>query len=358
MRALVFEGAGRVEHAVVPDPWPVGSEDAVVTVERAGLCGSDLHPYEGREPARAGVVAGHEAVGTVSRVGGSVVGFRPGDRVIVPFSTSCGVCRPCRRGVTARCVRGRLFGWGDPIGRPERVLHGGQAERLLVPLAGSTLVGWPEGLSADGAVLMADNLPTALEALQRAGPSAETRVAVVGCGAVGLSVVAAAVDAGAEVVAVDPVEARRARALALGASDVRSPDAVDGAGTFPAVVEAAGSGSAQRMAFRLLEPGGGMSVIAVQTADAFAFDPAEAYGRNLRVAFGRASVRATLGRELADPERRRRLVGLAERLAGMLVTHPGLPLDAGPDVYRTFASRSGGMVKATFDPAASARSIG
>ncbi len=116
------------------------------------------------------------------------------------------------------------------------------------------------------------------------------------------------------------------------------------------MVETGGTPSSQRLGFELVRPGGVLSVIAVQTGDAFGFGPVEAYDRNLRVRFGRASVRSTLGSAFASKTARDRIVGLASRLAGVVVTHQGVPLESGSDVYRTFAVRAGGMVKATFAP--------
>lgn len=81
-------------------------------VELCGLCGSDLHPYNGREAQEHGCVMGHEFVGSVVAVGGDVRGFKPGDRVMSPFTACCGACFYCRRGLTAR--------WDGPAGLSAR----------------------------------------------------------------------------------------------------------------------------------------------------------------------------------------------------------------------------------------------
>ncbi len=346
MRGLVFEGAGEV--LVVdglPEPRIEAATDALVAVEAAGLCGSDLHPYLGAEPAGIGVVPGHEAVGRVLEVGAQVTAYRPGDRVLVPFSTSCSACEACRRGVTARCSRGQLFGWGPPEA-PQRGLDGAQAERLRVPLADSTLVAVPDHLDEPTAVLCTDNLPTAWEAVERTGLAPGAAASVVGLGAVGLCAIAAARARGAQrIIAVDPVADRRERALQLGADVALSPEAATDTAPVTCVVEAAGTPAAQSLAVGMTAPGGTCSVIAVQTTQRFAVTAIEAYDRNLTLAFGRASVRRTLPAVLAAL----RTGGLASP-AGVCVTHPDVPLVEGPEAYRRFAAREPGVVKMLLRP--------
>jgi alcohol dehydrogenase len=357
VRGLVLDAVGQVvlRHDL-PDPTIDAPTDAIVAVRAAGLCGSDLHPYLGREPARLGVVPGHEAVGEVVAVGRDITEVAVGDRVLVPFTTCCGACSTCRRGLTARCLHGQLFGWGDRD-RPEvPALHGGQAELLRVPLADATLVTVPGGVDDATAVLLTDNLPTALEAVARAEPRPGEPLLVVGLGSVGLCAVVAASHAGATpIVAVDPVADRRARAARLGAVAAAPEDAValvhEALGTdrapepLLAAIDAAGTLPAQRLAFELLAPGGTLSVIAVPTDQRFAFTPPEAYDRNVTVRAGRASVRATLERLLP-----RVTSGEVRVPTGVVVTHLDVPLDAGPELYRRFAAREDGLVKALFRP--------
>ena len=343
MRAVVFEGVGRVAVRSVPEPAVIESTDAVVRVRLAGLCGSDLHIYEGREDARPGVVMGHEAVGEVV-ASGAEVGITRGTRVLVPFSTSCGRCRLCLLGNSARCERGSLFGFGDPR-RPELpALDGAQAELLRVPLAGSTLVEVPDGVSDPEALLLADVATTGWVAAERTRAVPGDRVAVVGLGAVGCSALAAFSARGVEgVLGVDPVADRRERAALLGA--VAADDVASLGGSFDAVVEAAGPASAQRTAFDLVRPGGVLSMISVQTADRFAFSPVEAYERNLTLATGRAAVRSLLERILP-------LVvdGVLRVPATAVVTHPDRPLEEAEELYRGFSRREDGMLKVTFRP--------
>jgi alcohol dehydrogenase len=352
VRGLRFAGPGRIEVADdLPEPRLEAATDAIVTVRASGLCGSDLHPYLGREPARAGVVPGHEAVGEVLDVGDEVTTVRPGDRVLVPFTTSCRTCGPCRRGLTARCERGQLFGWGDPDRPTSPALHGAQAERVRVPLADGTLVAVPADLDDLDAVLLTDNLPTGWTAVHRAEVAAGSPLAVVGLGSVGLCTVWAAQLAGADpIIAVDPVPTRRERAARRGVTAVHPDEVGDAAHDLVpegllAAVEAAGSASAQALAASLLAPGGVLSLISVQTGDRFGFRPSEAYDRNLTVRAGRASARAVLDELLPHLHASRWPLPTAD-----LVTHPTVPLEDGPATYRRFAEHDDGLVKAVFRP--------
>lgn len=352
MRGLVLDSVERITYRDdLPDPSILAPSDAIVAVSRAGLCGSDLHPYGGREAVRFGVVPGHEAVGTVAAVGSDVGRFVVGQRVLVPFTTSCGRCDPCRRGLTARCVRGELFGFGSADDPDAPALHGGQAEALRVPLADSTLVAVPDDIADVAAVLLTDNLPTGWCAVERAAVRRGQTVVVIGLGAVGLCAVVAAQRQGAgRVVAVDPVASRRARATRLGATAVTPDEAPSLVGLgrpdggAPAVIDAAGTTRAQTLARSLVRPGGTLSVIAFHTADRFGFTPVQAYDVNLTVRTGRASARAVLGRIMPIA------AGLVGHLAAVLVTHPAVPLAEGPESYRRFARREIDTLKIVFAP--------
>ncbi|CAN5178869.1 alcohol dehydrogenase family protein [soil metagenome] len=341
----MFDGPGAIRFATdVPDPQLEGPDEVVVEVLAAGLCGSDLHPYLGREGARAGVVPGHEVVGRVAAIGSAVTVAGVGDRVLVPFTTSCGRCEACGRGLSSRCETAQLFGWGDPD--PDgRVLHGGQAQLLRVPSAEGTLVRLPPAISDLSGVLLADNLPTGWYAAVRGGVGPGSRVAVVGLGSVGLCAVVASLALGAaSVTGVDPVASRRQRAADLGAA-VAAPDGVQRIEAVDVTIDAAGPADAQRLAAQLVRPGGVVSVIAVQTAERFAIDPVTAYDKNLTITAGRAPVRSLLEELLPMVLAGRLVVPEAE-----VVTHSGLPLTEGPAMYRRFADHEEGLVKVVFTP--------
>ncbi|MDG1050879.1 MAG: alcohol dehydrogenase catalytic domain-containing protein, partial [Planctomycetota bacterium] len=182
MRALTFQGIKDVACTEAPDPTLEQPTDAIVRVELSAICGSDLHVYRGAEAGLdPGTVLGHEFAGEVLEVGSAVEGIAPGDRVVAPFSTSCGACPACERGLSSRCEVGQLFGWVEG----GQGLHGGQAELVRVPLAGTSLVKVKDG--RDPAALFAGDVMSTgmyLAALGGVGPG--DRVAVIGCGPVGL----------------------------------------------------------------------------------------------------------------------------------------------------------------------------
>ena len=157
MRGICFEQVEIVATRQMNDPVIEHGNDAIVTVQLSGLCGSDLHPFFGRETGMdAGTVMGHEFVGQVVETGDEVRTVRKGDRVCAPFTTSCGECFYCKQGLTARCVQGQLFGWrSGGVG-----LHGAQAELVRVPLADGTLVKLDEDMPDEVALLVGDNLST------------------------------------------------------------------------------------------------------------------------------------------------------------------------------------------------------
>ncbi len=110
MKALVYHGPGNKAWEDVEEPQIVADTDAIVRVDSVTICGTDLHILEGDVPAvEEGRILGHEAVGTVEKVGAAVKRVRPGDRVLVSCITSCGICRFCREGRYGQCQGGG--GW-------------------------------------------------------------------------------------------------------------------------------------------------------------------------------------------------------------------------------------------------------
>ncbi|MEM0926284.1 MAG: alcohol dehydrogenase catalytic domain-containing protein, partial [Planctomycetota bacterium] len=213
MKGICFQSIGKVATETLPDPVIRHEGDAIVQVALAGLCGSDLHPYFGRETGlNPGTVMGHEFVGHVVEVGSAVTKFRVGDRVCSPFTTSCGVCSDCRRGLSSRCRFGQLFGWRTDSGG----LHGGQAEFVRVPLADGTLLAIDDRVDDATALLLGDNLTTGYFGAKLAGDLScieSDTFAVIGCGTVGLLSILILQQMGAErVIAHDPDPTRLAMA--------------------------------------------------------------------------------------------------------------------------------------------------
>jgi alcohol dehydrogenase len=348
MKAITFQGIESLAFGDVPDPVLRQGGDALVRVSVAGVCGSDLHPYFGREVGiEPGTVMGHEFVGTVAEVGPGVDGLHTGDVVVSPFTTSCGACFYCTRGLTARCERGQLFGWiQDGEG-----LHGAQAELVRVPLASSTLVKVPPGLDLEVALLAGDILSTALFGAHLASVEKGDSVVVVGCGPVGALAVLASLHRGAErVFALDRVPERLELAERWGAIpvDVSADDVVEavrngtGGRGADAAIEAVGSSDATRLAADVLRLGGRLSAVGVHTEPHLALSPGEIYDRNLTYSAGRCPARAFMPQALELAQRHQ------DRLKS-LISHR-FPLARGVEAYRVFAERRDGCTKAVLIP--------
>jgi threonine dehydrogenase-like Zn-dependent dehydrogenase len=106
MRATLMYGAGDVRVETVPDASLIEPTDALVTVTRAAICGSDLWPYNQMEPSEAGRRMGHEFIGVVEAVGADVQTVKVGDLVVTPFLWSDGTCVFCREDCTRHVCTG------------------------------------------------------------------------------------------------------------------------------------------------------------------------------------------------------------------------------------------------------------
>src|SRR6266704_2302220 len=138
MRATVLYGAGDIRVENVPDARLIEPTDALVTVTRACICGSDLWPYKLMKPGEPPRRMGHEAIGVVEAVGSGVRTLKAGDVVVMPFAYSDGTCAFCHEGLHTSCVHGGFFGTVE--------LPGAQAEALRIPLADGTLFALAGGL--------------------------------------------------------------------------------------------------------------------------------------------------------------------------------------------------------------------
>ncbi|MBB4909505.1 alcohol dehydrogenase catalytic domain-containing protein [Actinophytocola algeriensis] len=219
MRAVLYAGYG--EQPVVADvPAPVAPDGgAVLEVRATGVCRSDWHAWRGHEPVPLPHTPGHELAGVVAEVGAGVGGFRPGDRVTVPFVCGCGACEYCRAGDAQVCPHQTQPGFTGP---------GSFAERVAVHAADTNLVALPDSVDFVTAASLGCRFATAYRALTAHGRVREGDwLAVHGCGGLGLSAVQIGVALGARVIAVDIAPAARTRATELGAA--HAIDATDAA---------------------------------------------------------------------------------------------------------------------------------
>lgn len=348
MKALVFSAIEDIRFEQIPDPSIVAPTDVIVKVELCAICGSDLHVFHGRETGIDGHTAmGHEFTGEVVEVGRAVRTLRKGDRVMSPFTTSCGKCFYCVRGLTCRCVESQLFGWVEN----GNGLQGGQSEFVRVPNADGTLVRVPDGISRDEALMLGDILSTGFFCAKQAQLRPNETHAVVGCGPVGLMAVLGAIHYGSErLYAIDTVPERLAMAAAFGAIPIdasKQPakglllEATEGRGV-DAVMEAVGSSSAGQLAYDLIRPGGIISVVGVCNDEHMSFSPVQAYNKNLTYKVGRCPARAMIDE----------LVPVVQKKTfdvSRIVTHR-MPLSEGVKGYDIFAHKKEHCLKVILQP--------
>jgi len=337
MLALTFHGEETIQCETVADPEILDARDAIVAVSSTAICGSDLHVYHCREKGLdMGTTMGHEFTGTVVEIGSAVQNIRKGDRVVSPFTTSCGSCFYCRAGLTCRCTQGALFGWVEG----GQGLQGAQAQYVRVPLADGSLFPLPEDVGEEEGLLLGDILATGYFAADGAGIKPGGTYVVLGCGPVGLMGIVGARELGAErLYAVDCIPERLTLAQSYGAIPIdfskQDPaelirETTQGLGA-DAVMELVGSASASRLAMDLIRPGGTISIAGVHTEPHFAFSPGEAYDKNITLRIGRCPARFYMERLL--PLVRQRKYDL-----GAIFSHR-LPLQQGAEGYDIFAKR-------------------
>ncbi len=231
MKAVVWHGTHDVRVENVEDPAIINPHDAIVRVTSTAICGSDLHLYNGLVlMMKPGDILGHEFMGVIEEVGPEVRTLRPGDRVVVPFTISCGGCEPCRRALYSLCDNSNpnaavveklygyspagLYGYSHLFGG----YSGGQAEYVRVPFADSGPLKVPDELRDEQVLYLSDILPTGYMAAENADIKPGDVVAVWGCGPVGQFAIRSAFLLGAaRVIAIDRFNERLDLAREAGA---------------------------------------------------------------------------------------------------------------------------------------------
>ena len=391
MRAVTWQGKSTVSVEDVPDPRLQSPGDAIVRVTSTAICGSDLHLYEVLGPyMTAGDVLGHEAMGIVEQVGAEVTRVRPGDRVVVPFNISCGHCWMCTRGLQSQCETTQvteqgsgasLFGFSKLYGQ----VPGGQAEYLRVPHADYGLITVGSDLPDDRYLFLSDILPTAWQGVKYANVPEGGTLAVLGLGPVGQFAARIGRHLGARVLAIDPVQERRAMAARHGvevfdqgddgleaireATDGRGPDAVVDAvgleahgspvaraahqvvGHLPKAVgqkemETVGIDrlAALHTSLDLVRRGGTVSLSGVYGGVASPMPLLSMFDKQIQLRMGQCNVRSwtddllPLVEDSSDP------LGVTD-----LVTHR-LPLEEAAPAYALFQKKHDGCIKVVLDP--------
>jgi threonine dehydrogenase-like Zn-dependent dehydrogenase len=217
MKALRWYGTNDVRVEKVPDPTILNPRDAIVRVSLTAICGSDLHLYDGFIPTmKRGDILGHEFMGEVVAVGKENTRLKVGDRVVVPFTISCGRCFFCERDLWSLCDNSNpnaamaeklygaspagLFGYSHMMGG----YAGGQAEYVRVPFADVGPIRIPDSLTDEQVLFLSDIFPTGYMAAENCGIRPGDTVAVWGCGPVGQFAIRSAWMLGAgRVIAID-----------------------------------------------------------------------------------------------------------------------------------------------------------
>ena len=233
MRALCWHGVGDVRVDNVPDPKIEHPRDAIIRITSSGICGSDLHLLNGFVPTmESGDILGHESMGEVVEVGKGVSNLKRGDRVVVPFTISCGSCFFCERNLYSLCDNSNpnaelaikqmghspagLFGFSHMLGG----IPGGQAEFLRVPFADVGPIKIESGLPDEQVVFLSDIFPTGYMAAENCQMEKGDTIAVWGCGPVAQFAIKSAWMMGAgRVIAIDCVEERLGMAAEHGKAE-------------------------------------------------------------------------------------------------------------------------------------------
>lgn len=234
MKALCWEGKGKVELKHVRDPRVLNPHDAIIRVTTAAICGSDLHLYNGYIPSmKKGDILGHETMGEVMEVGSAVSRLKVGDRIVIPFDIACGSCHHCIENEFSLCENSNpnavltdklyghsgsaLFGYSHMYGG----YAGGQAEYIRVPYADTNSLLVPEGLEDEKVLFLSDIFPTGYMAAENCNIKPGDTVAIWGCGPVGQMAIKSAFMLGAErVIAIDHFPGRLAMAARSGAHTI------------------------------------------------------------------------------------------------------------------------------------------
>jgi threonine dehydrogenase-like Zn-dependent dehydrogenase len=390
MKALCWHGKEDIRVDTVPDPEILDPRDAIVRITATAICGSDLHLYDGYQPTmEKGDILGHEPMGEVVEVGSAVKRLKPGDRVVVPFTISCGTCYFCQKGLFSLCdtsnpnaemarkVMGQspagLFGYSHMLGG----FPGGQAEYLRVPFADVGPIKIPAGLRDEQVLFLSDIFPTGYMAAENAEVEPGDTVAVWGCGPVAQFAIQSAWMFGAgRVIAIDRVPERlrmaeeqgKAETINFEEQDVydtlmemtggRGPDrCIDAVGaeahaggSFDAVLDKAKAAvflgtdrpHVLREAIMCCRKGGTLSIPGVYLGFLDKIPFGAAMNKGLTMKMGQTHVQ-----RYSEPLLEKIQSGAID--PSFVITHR-VSIDDGPEMYKTFRDKQDGCIKVVMTP--------
>ena len=390
MKAIRWYGKSDVRYETVDDPTIEDPRDAIIRITSTAICGSDLHLYDGFMPTMEnGDILGHENMGVVVEVGSAVTNLQIGDRVVVPFTISCGHCFFCDKTMTSSCDNGNrnaeiakkamghspagMFGYSHMLGG----YSGGQAEYLRVPYADFGPVKVTTDIADDKVLFLSDIFPTGYMAAENAEIEPGDTVAVWGCGPVGQFCMRSAWMLGAgRVIGIDTVPERLAMAEMYSKAETidfskvgvydrlmemtsgRGPDrCIDAVGA-----EAHGTGSIDvvydkvksallmetdrphvlREAIMCCRKQGTISIPGVYVGFVDKIPMGAAMNNGLTIKMGQTNVHRYLAPLMAKIE-------AGEIDPSGIITHTR-PLSEGPDLYKTFRDKKDGCIKVVMKP--------
>ncbi len=291
MKAAVYYAPENIRCTDIPDAALRADHEMLVKVVATSICGSDLHLYRGAlDPImeKGKSQTGHELIGEVLETGRAVARFKPGDRVSMGYSVSCGDCPMCQVGQTAHCetTAKAVYGFGVPFGS----MNGTHAEAMVIPHADQHALKVPRAIPDEAAVTLSCNLPTAIIANRLADIRIGERVAVIGCGPTGMMALDLALQRGAApLVAIDRIERRLETARGKGAVGINSARegwkelalAETGGRGFDKVIEVVGYPESLQMSLDLVRPGGVIAAVGVFCDSTFNLNLADVFLRNI-----------------------------------------------------------------------------
>jgi threonine dehydrogenase-like Zn-dependent dehydrogenase len=392
MKALCWHGKYDVRVDTVPDPKIEDPRDVVIKVTSTAICGSDLHLYDGyMKTMKAGDVLGHEPMGEVVEVGADVKNLKVGDRVVVPFTISCGHCFFCDKQLYSLCdnsnpnadmakaVLGQspagLFGYSHMLGG----FAGGQAEYMRVPYADVGPLKIENGMPDEQVLFLSDIFPTGYMAAENAQIEPGDTVAVWGCGPVGqLTIQSAWMFGAGRVIAIDRVPERLRMAEQSGKAETINFEEVDGS-VYDRLMEMTGGRGPDRCIDAVGTEAHGMGAVDAMLDKAKAAVmlgtdrphvlreaimccrkggtisiPGVYFGFLDKIPFGafvNKGLTMKTGQTHVQKYHRELLkrIEAAEIDPSFIITHR-LPLEEGPAAYKTFRDKEDGCIKVVLNP--------
>lgn len=390
MKALCWHGKHNVQIDAVPEPRIINKQDAIIRITATAICGSDLHLYNDMMPTmESGDILGHEFMGEVVEVGKGNKKLKIGDKVVVPFTISCGKCFFCKNKLYSLCDSSNpnaelakkqlgqspagLFGYSHLLGG----YSGGQAEFVRVPYSDVGPIKVPNDIADEKVLFLSDILPTGYMAAENCQIKSGDTVAIWGCGPVGQFAIKSAWMLGAaRVIAIDCIPERLKLAESYGQAELinfenedvyealmvmtrgKGPDAcIDAVGceahvgpTYDSVIDrvkqaaslTSGRAHVIREAIKCCAKGGTVSIPGVYVGNLDNIPIGAAMNKGLTFKMGQTHVPRYLELllkkildETIDPSK--------------IITHR-IKLKNAPDAYKTFNEKKNGCIKVVMTP--------